>query len=162
MACHLGEGRRGGLSLWNHIVVVELLAKRSVGCDLGIADPEIGVGRVVAHTVFARATLNLRNALAAEALISGKRGRYDRAIRAREDRRECHSVFYGLIGALPEMGKHRVRGVAQKRQPATRPGRKWLAIIQGPSKCHLDLPQKRLDARIPTGKFAAQHTGISG
>jgi hypothetical protein len=60
------------------------------------------------------------------------------------------------------MGKHRVRGVAQKREPATRPGRKWLAIVQGPSKRHLDLLQKRFDARVPTGKFAAQHIGISG
>jgi hypothetical protein len=81
---------------------------------------------------------------------------------AREDHRERHSVFYGLVRALPKMRKHRMRGIAQKRQPATRPGRKRLAIVQGPSKRHLDLLQKRLDARVPTGKFPAQHIGIAG
>src|SRR5262249_24321140 len=113
MACHLGENHRGRLSLWNHIVVVELPAERGVRGDLGIADREVSVSRVVAHSVFARATLNLRDTLATETFISTKRGRHSRTIRAREDRRERHSVFYGLVGALPEMGKHRMRRIAQ-------------------------------------------------
>ena len=106
--------------------------------------------------------LNLRDTLTAQTLIGGKRGPHSCAIRAREDRRERHSVFYGLVGALPEMRKHWMRGVPQKRQPTTRPGRERLAIVQSPSKCHLHLLQKRLDARVPTGKFAAKHIGISG
>jgi hypothetical protein len=60
------------------------------------------------------------------------------------------------------MRQHRVRGIPEQRQAATRPGRQRLAVVQRPSKRLFNLIQQRPDARVPAFELAAQHVGISG
>src|SRR4029078_3898348 len=74
-----GQRHCRGLCIGNDVVIVKLPPEGCVRGELGIANTQVGIGRVVAQPVFARATLDLRYALAAKPLIGQERGR--RALR---------------------------------------------------------------------------------
>jgi hypothetical protein len=95
-----------------HIVIVELLAKRGMCGDLGVPDPKIGMRRIVPQSVLSRATLDLRHAFASQALVSEQGGGSRSPVRARQEGCERHTILDRLIGALPKVRKHRMRGVA--------------------------------------------------
>ena len=65
------------LRVRHHIKIIQPLAERGVGGELGVADAEVGVGGVVAQPVLARAALNFGDAFAAEPLV-GKEGQRSR------------------------------------------------------------------------------------
>jgi hypothetical protein len=75
-------------------MVVEPLAEQGVGGDLGIADAQVGVGRVVPEAVLSRATLDQRDPLTAETLVSEESCGSNLSVRARQNRCQRHSVLY--------------------------------------------------------------------
>ena len=97
--------------------------------DPGASDTEIRIGGVVPHPILTRAAMNLRHALAAQPFVGEQGGRRRVPIRARQDRRQRHAVFDRLIGALSEVRKHGMRGIAKQAQPLLGPDRQRLAII---------------------------------
>src|SRR6187551_3860410 len=151
-----GQSHCGGLCIGNDVVIVKRPAEGCVRGYFGVAKTQVGISRIVAQPVFARATLYLRDALAAKPLIGKERGR--RALRAgaRKDRRKRHAVLDRLVGALSEVRQHRVRGIAKKGQSSLGPCRQWFAIIKRPTERHLHLREKILDARVPARKLMPQ------
>jgi hypothetical protein len=143
-------------------MVVEPLAERGVGGDLSIPDAQVGVGRVVPQAVLSRATLDQRDPLTAEALISEESCGGRLSVRARQNRRERHSILYRLVGALSQVGKHRVRRVAKKGQSSSGPDRQRLTVIQSPAERRLHPLQQRSDARIPALELLAKDVGVAG
>jgi hypothetical protein len=143
-------------------MVVEPLAERGVGGDLGIPDAQVRVGRVIPEAVLPRATLDQRDPLTAEALISEESCGGSLAVRACQNRRECHSILYRLAGALSQVGKHRVRRVAKKGQAASGPDWQRLTVIQSPSERRLYPLQQRSDARIPARELLVKDVGVAG
>src|ERR1700722_19913072 len=135
----------------DHIVIVELLAKRGMCGDLGVPDPEIGMRRIVPQPVLARATLDLRHAFASQVLVSEQGGGSRSPVRTRQEGCERHTILDRLIGALPKVRKHRMRGITKQAEPSLGPARKRFAIIQRPSKRRLNFLQQMLDSRIPAG-----------
>ena len=123
-----------------------------MGLDLGISQAKVSVGGNLLETVFARATLDLCHALAAKVLVYQKGCGSRSPLRERQDSRERHPVLDRLVGALPEMRKHWVRGVTEEGEQTPGAGRQWLAVVESPPESRFNLRQHRLDPRIPACK----------
>src|SRR5262245_1401873 len=95
-------------------------------------------------------------------LISKQRCRRSCLVRTLDNCCERHAIFNRLIGALSEMGKHRMSSITEKSQSSPGPGRKRLAVIQGPPEGCLHLLQELLDTRVPAGEFPPQDVEIAG
>src|SRR5262245_4886575 len=95
-------------------------------------------------------------------LISTQGCRRSRSVSTLENCCKRHAVFNRLIGALSKVGKHRVSGIAKKRQSSPGPGREWLAVIQSPAEGRLYVLQELLDAPVPAGECSPQDIGIAG
>ena len=154
--------RRRGFRLRHHIVTIEPLAEFGVRGDFGVADAEIGVSRIVAHAAGARAALDLGDAFAPQPLIGQQGEGSRRPVGASEDDRQRHAVLDRLVGALSEMRKHGMRGIAEQAQPSLGPAGQRLAVVQRPAKGLLHFAEHFLNARIPAGKFLPQGVGIAG
>src|SRR5262249_16106171 len=140
-------------------MVVQPLAECRMRFNLGIANSQIRVGRIIPQAILARTALDLRHALTPQMLISKQRCRRSCLVRTLENCCERHAIFNRLIGALSEMGKHRMSSITEKSQSSPGPGRKRLAVIQGPPEGCLHLVQEVLDTRVPAGEFPPQHLG---
>ena len=112
------QRRCRGFRFRNDVMIVEPPSKRGVCGELRIADAQIGIGRVVSEAVFARATLHQRHPLTAQPLVSEQSCGSALPVRARQDGRQRHAILDRLIGALPEVRKHWMRGIAEQAQPS--------------------------------------------
>ncbi len=129
----------GGLCVGHYVVVVEPLAKGGMGNNFGVSDAKIGIRGIVSEPVLAGTALDLRNTLTAKTLIGEESRGGSFPVGTRQDRRERHSILNRLVGALTEVRQHRVCGIAEQSEPSAGPGGQWLAIIQSPSKRHLNV-----------------------
>src|SRR5690348_3243039 len=118
-------------------MVIKPPAERGMRCDLCISDAKIGMDGVISQPVLPRAALDLRHPIAAKPLVGEEALRRAGPIRAHQYRRERHAVLDRLIGALSEMRKHWMRGIAEQAEPLPGPGRQWLAIVECPSEREL-------------------------
>ena len=138
----LRETHCRGLGLRDDVMIVKPLAERGVGGDLGVPHAQIRVQGIVAQAVFARAALDQRDSLTAQAIIGEQRRRRSLSVRARQDCRQRHAILDRLVGSLSEMGKHRVRGIAEQRQPPPRPRCQRFTIVESPAERRLNLAQQ--------------------
>ena len=94
------------------IVVVERFAKRSGFCDFAIALLQALVLGVVTKPGFPRLSLNGIGSVTAKFFILLQNMWDFVRVSPLKKHRQGDAIFNRLIGSLPEMGKHRVGGVA--------------------------------------------------
>src|SRR5579875_3910632 len=144
-------------------------------CGLGprvvLVDPppvgQPGAGAVVAGAVAPRAELDARGPAAPQPLVGGKRPRDPGRARAgAEQRRQRHGVLEGLVDALAQVRKHRVRRVAEQRQPPVAPPGQRRAVVQSPAEPAAARPADRCDdladERIPAREVRGQRGRVAG
>src|SRR5665213_2907427 len=108
--------RRRRLRFGDHVVIVQAFAELDMRGEFGVANLEVGIDGVVAQSILTRAALHLRHPLAAKPLVGKQACGHHCGIRLRQDRRQRHAVLDRLVGALSEVRKHRMRGIAEQRK----------------------------------------------
>src|SRR6516165_5662152 len=112
-AMQLNQAECHSLRIRNHIVIIETAAENGMSPDLSVAHLEISNNRIIAQSTFSRTALNGCHSLAAQALVSKKRGNNFIAVTVRQNSSQRHAVLDRLIGTLSKMRKHWVRRIPE-------------------------------------------------